>query len=244
VKALAVFLFALGTALATGLGVFPVLFLRGKEQRSMALSGSLAGGFMLGAAVGLFYEGVLRNVLGTLAGGVVGIFFIVGTRRLLSKTRDVHVGDLRGARGMTALLIIGIMTVHSVTEGVAIGVSFAGEQALGVLIAIAIAIHNIPEGVAISLALVPFGESAPKAAGWSIFSSLPQPLMALPAYLAVRTFEPLLPAGLGFAGGAMVWMVMTQLLPESLEAGSARTAFVAMALSMGVMIAIELAIGF
>jgi hypothetical protein len=95
---------------------------------------------------------------------VVGVAFIAMTRALLGQTLDAHIGNLRGARGMTALLVIGIMTVHSLTEGVALGVSFAGEESLGILIAIAISIHNIPEGVAVSLALVPFGESARSAA--------------------------------------------------------------------------------
>lgn len=135
------------------------------------------------------------------------------------------------------------MTVHSLTEGIALGVSFAGEESLGILIAIAIVIHNLPEGVAVSLALVPFGESARNAAGWSIFSSLPQPLMAVPAYLAVRTFEPLLPAGLGFAAGAMTWMVFIQLLPQAFAPGSRRLATAALLTSTALMIGIQLAIG-
>ncbi|NCQ12145.1 MAG: ZIP family metal transporter, partial [Bacteroidetes bacterium] len=53
----------------------------------------------------------------------------------------------------------------------------------------AIAIHNIPEGLAISLVLVPRGVSAIKAMGWSVFSSLPQPIMAIPAFLFILTFK-------------------------------------------------------
>ena len=232
-----------GTALATGLGAIPVMILRFDERRSIALSSALAAGFMLGASVGLVVEGLRQNAARTLVGAIVGIVFILITRRILGEERDVHIGGLRGARGFSALLVIAIMTVHSFTEGVALGVSAAGQESLGILIAIAIAIHNIPEGVAISLALVPYGESAWRAAAWSIFSSLPQPLMAVPAFLAVRTFEPLLPAGLGFAAGAMVWMVATQLLPESLAPESRRLALGALALSTAAMIAIELAIG-
>jgi len=239
-----VFAVALGTALATGLGVIPVMASRMDEKRSIALSSAVAGGFMLGASAALFYEGGQRGIGGTFLGALVGIAFIYVTGRSLENHPDAHIGGLRGARGVTALLVIGVMTVHSLTEGVAVGVSFAGEGSLGVLIAIAIAIHNIPEGVAISLTLVPFGERPRNAAAWSIFSSLPQPLMAVPAYLAVRTFEPLLSAGLGFAGGAMVWMVFTHLLPEALSGEYRSRSIVALVVSTVFMVLLELAIGF
>jgi zinc transporter ZupT len=238
-----VFVVALGTALATGLGVLPVKTLKFDHRRSIALSSAIAAGFMLGASAGLVLEGVRMNPLKTLVGAVLGVAFILLTRTVLGEERDVKIGSLRGSRGFSALIVIGVMTMHSFTEGVALGVSSAGREELGILIAVAIAIHNIPEGVAISLALVPFGESAWRAAGWSIFTSLPQPLMAVPAYLAVRTFEPLLPAGLGFAAGAMVWMVATQLLPESMAPASRKMALVALVSSTAAMVAIELAIG-
>ena len=114
------------------------------------------------------------------------------------------------------------MTVHSAAEGVAVGAAFADGATLGLLIAVAIAVHNIPEGLAISLVLVPRGASVRAAAGWSIFSSLPQPLLAVPAFLFVDTFESILPAALGFAAGAMVWMVIRELLPEALETAPSR----------------------
>jgi zinc transporter ZupT len=121
-----------------------------------------------------------------------------------------------------ALLIVAVMTVHSVAEGVGVGAAFGGGETLGILIAIAIAVHNVPEGLAISLVLVPRGTSVRAAAGWSIFSSLPQPLLAVPAFLFVDTFQGVLPAALGFAAGAMAWMVARELLPEALEQASLR----------------------
>jgi zinc transporter ZupT len=123
---------------------------------------------------------------------------------------------------------------------VGIGVAFGGGEALGVFIAIAIAVHNIPEGLAISLVLVPRGTSVSRAAGWSIFSSLPQPLMAVPAFVFVETFEPFLPVGLGFAAGAMLWLVASALLPEAFREARPAAVAVAVALSAGAMIAFQL----
>lgn len=116
-----VFAVALGTALATGLGVLPVMAVRVNERKSIVLSGALAGGFMLGASAGLVYEGTQRSTAGTLFGALIGVVFIIVSRALLGHTRDAHIGNLRGARGMTALLVIGIMTIHSLTEGRARG---------------------------------------------------------------------------------------------------------------------------
>jgi zinc transporter ZupT len=87
------------------------------------------------------------------------------------------------------------------------------------------AVHNIPEGLAISLVLVPRGVTVWRAALWSIFSSLPQPLLAVPAFVFVEAFGASLPIGLGFAGGAMVWMVLTEVAPGFLRSGRDRLAF-------------------
>jgi ZIP family zinc transporter len=115
------------------------------------------------------------------------------------------------------MLIVVIMTIHSFAEGVAVGVSFGGAATLGLLITIAIAVHNIPEGLAISAVLRPRGVSVARCAAWSVFSSLPQPLMAVPAFLFVEAFRKALPYGIGFAAGAMVFMVLEELLPEAFD---------------------------
>jgi ZIP family zinc transporter len=134
------------------------------------------------------------------------------------------------------------MTVHSFTEGVGLGVSFGGGQALGLFITLAIAVHNVPEGLAISLVLVPRGVGWSRAAAWSVFSSLPQPLMAVPAFVFVEAFRPLLPYGLGFAAGAMVWMVFSELVPDALEEVSSNLVAVVITLSVAAMIAFQVLI--
>jgi zinc transporter ZupT len=212
---------ALATAVATGAGALPFLFARHPDRSWLGVGNSLAAGLMVGASIGLLYEGAERGVARTVVGALAGATVLVLSRWTIGRRNEAHLGALGGLDARRALLIVGVMTVHSFAEGVGVGVAFGGEETLGLLIALAIAIHNIPEGLAISLVLVPRGVSVRGAAGWSIFSSLPQPLMAVPAFLFVEEFTGFLPLGLGFAAGAMVSLVAFDLVPEALESRGA-----------------------
>ena len=235
----AVFLAALLTALATGLGALPFLLASRPGRSWLGTANALAAGAMAGASVGLVWEGWRSSPGRVLLGLVAGAAFIAGSRRLLQRERHPHFGSVGGADAVRMLMIVGVMTIHSFTEGVGVGVSFGGGEELGLVIALAIAIHNVPEGLAISLVLVPRGVSVGRAAAWSVFSSLPQPLMAVPAFLFVETFEPLLAVGLGFAAGAMVWMVAADLVPEAVSVAPARRVALAGVLAAGAMIALQ-----
>src|SRR5919107_1293860 len=216
-----VFLLALLTAVATGIGALPFLFVKGLTRRWLGVSNALASGLMLAASFGLIYEGVAYGLWRALLGVVLGLSFIVLTRTLIQhEEHPVVFAQMGGLDARKALLIVGVMTLHSFTEGVGIGVSFGGGEAFGLFISLALAVHNIPEGLAISLVLVPRGVGWVRAAAWSIFSSLPQPLMAVPAYFFVEVFRPLLPYGLGFAAGGPVWVVFSQVAPDATEGGS------------------------
>jgi zinc transporter ZupT len=179
------------TCLATGLGAAPFLFVRnGMARPWLGVSNAIASGFMLAASVGLLWQGWALGVDRLGLGAAFGAVFIFGFRRLLGDSHDVVLGRLSGADARKAVVIIAVMTVHSATEGVGVGVSYGGGEKLGLLITLAIAIHNIPEGLAISLVLVPRGATVLSAAGWSVFSSVPQPLIAPLAYLFVEQFKP------------------------------------------------------
>ncbi len=233
-----VFAYGLVTALATGLGALPFLSVRAISGRTVGRLNAVASGLMLGASFGLLAEGTRFGGWQTFIGGLVGVLFILATNRYL-RERHVHPGVATGAGGdglRRMVLIVTVMTVHSLAEGVAIGTSFGGGMALATFITVAIAVHNIPEGVAISAVLRSNGVSVPRCAGWSIVSSLPQPVMAVPAFLFVEAFAPALPYGIGFAAGAMVFMVMLEILPEAYGKGSAREVGVIATLSMIAMI--------
>jgi zinc transporter ZupT len=239
VNVVSVFLAAGVTALATGLGALPFLLARHPGRSWLGLANALAAGFMVGASIGLLWEGWSRGLGRTAAGAAAGVCVIALTRRVLGRRPEFHFGAFSRADSNRMLLIVGLMTAHSLPEGVAIGVSFGSDETLGIVIAIAIAIHNIPEGLAISLVLVPRGVSVGQAGAWSIFSSLPQPLMAVPAFLFVEAFEPFLPVGLGFAAGAMLWLVAAELVPEALEVAPARSVILVGLGSATAMIALQ-----
>jgi len=231
-----VFFYALITALATGLGAVPFFFLKKVSRSFLGVSNAAASGLMLAASLSLIYESYHYDIFLAVIGLAAGIAFVILSRKFLDKHHHLKFEHKNFADGRKILLIIAVMTVHSFTEGVGVGVSFGGGEDLGIFITAAIALHNVPEGLAISLVLVPRGTSALKAGLWSIFSSLPQPLMAVPAFLFVEIFEKFLPVGFGFAAGAMIWMVVAELIPDALKDTTPARTGVTIAVSMILML--------
>ncbi len=228
------------TALATGLGALPFLFNRNPSHRWVGLGNAVASGLMIAASLSLVREGAPFGPVRVLVGAIAGVVLVELGRRLLAHGHLPRLASVDGLGARRALLLVGVMTLHSAAEGVGVGVSFAGGETLGLFITAAIAAHNVPEGLAISLVLVPHGSSVPRAAGWSVFSSFPQPLLALPAYLFVTTFQAYLPIGLGLAAGAMLWLVVTDLLPEAFDDASGTAVTVATLLAALGMAALQM----
>ncbi|MFW5717953.1 MAG: ZIP family metal transporter [Spirochaetota bacterium] len=206
---------SLATALATGLGALPLAGGRTFSRKWLGITGGVTAGIMLAASFRLINEGLQVGPYRTIAGTAAGALLIWFVQRFLKQDDEDYFEDMAGG-GRKALLVLGVMTLHSFAEGIGVGVSFGGTAGFGIFIAAAIAVHNIPEGIAISLVMVPKGMPVWKAALYSIFSSLPQPLVAIPAYLFVTAFQPFLPVGLGIAAGAMIWMVVAEILPDAL----------------------------
>ncbi len=239
-----VFFYAMITAVATGLGALPFFLIKNLTRSWLGISNAVASGLMLAASFGLIYEGLDHDLWLTFWGVIIGLGFIILSQKVLDRyNHNFSIKDISKADSTKILLILGIMTLHSFTEGVSVGVSFSGGLDLGIFITTAIAVHNIPEGLAISLVMIPRGTSPFKAMGWSIFSSLPQPLMAVPAFLFVEIFSQYLPMGLGFAGGAMIWMVFAELIPDALEESKTSTVATAVTISIALMIIFQTLIG-
>ncbi|MFC6764766.1 ZIP family metal transporter [Natrinema soli] len=221
------------TALATGLGALPFFFFDSISDSRNVLLWGLASGIMLSASVfGLIGEGLaVGTPLEILTGMGAGVLLVLVARDVLLDS-DIDPRTYEEADFKKLVLILGILTVHSFPEGIAIGVSFAelglegNAQIFGVAVpllaifmTIAISIHNIPEGTAISIPLKSMSVSNWKMVWWAIFSSLPQPIGAVIAFLFVRMARDLLPFGFGFAAGAMIYLVLSEFIPEALDTG-------------------------
>lgn len=234
-----VFLAALVTAVATGLGALPFLLIKTVSRFTISMANAVAGGLMFAASHSLVAEGMAMSPTRVLAGMLIGLAGILMGQRLARDGHQLDIGQIGGLDARKAFLIVAVMTAHSFAEGVGVGVSFGGSGELAAFITAAIAVHNIPEGLAIALVLVPRGVSVATAALWSIFSSLPQPLMAVPSYVFVEAFEPFLPVGFGIAAGAMIWMVFAELIPDANKHAPSSAVGTAVTLAFAAMLAFQ-----
>ncbi len=168
---LLVFVAASITALTTGFGAFPFIFFKDINKSWLGYGNALAAGLMLGASIGLIYEGFLlsdvpNTEFRTTIGLITGVILVIIAHKLLqNRKEDFSIGNIHGANAIKMLMIVGIMTVHSFAEGIGVGVSYGESSTFGVFISVAIAIHNIPEGLAISLILIPRGSNCVRGGG-------------------------------------------------------------------------------
>lgn len=240
-------LFALGclTALACGLGAIPVFALGARVERLQPLLWGLAAGLMtLASVLGLILpaldEGAPAAVIGGLAAGIA---FLLLTRRALAG-RDVHVGRLHGAGVRRSLLVFIVLLVHSLPEGFAIGTAYASERAgLGVFVILAIALQNVPEGTSVAIPMREAGFTATQQFWAAVATSAPQPVGAVIAFALVELIDGLLPASFAFAGGAMLALVVAELLPQAFRPATWRAALAGFTAGAALMLVLSFALG-
>lgn len=233
-------------SLACGLGVLPLAIPRLDPSKHRGVGYGIAGGLMFAASVyNLILPGLRRHtdgwhlldLLPVIGGIILGALFLAVTERYLH-AYESHGTAAQPQRwkawgGRVGLLVFLAMTVHSIPEGVAVGVGYTSDAAvmteavgliktenLGPTLALAVAIHNIPEGLAVAIPLRSAGTSLWRCFWAAVFTSLPQPIAAIPAVLLAWFFVPLMPVLMGFAAGAMIFLVVLELIPEALETES------------------------
>lgn len=233
---------ASATAVATGFGVLPVYWVR-MGRRGLGAMWGLSAGIMGAISVlELLVPTALGEPVPLAVGAVLGVAFVLVATEVLDEVYphehgDVGHGDDDGdgpdhdqgpddptdpdpATGHHApvrlsslsLLMFLVFTVHSAPEGIGIGAALKASAVTGGLVTFAIALHNVPEGTAVAVGLRADGVPLGRAFLTAVVTSLPQPLLAPLVFLVA--VGPFLPGGLGFAGGAMLALVVREVVPE------------------------------
>lgn len=216
----------------TALGASFVFFF--KTMNRVVLDGMLGftGGVMVAASFWSLLAPAIEmsegdgfvKVIPAAVGFLMGAFFIFGLDKILP---HLHL-NFQETEGMkspwqrTTLLVLAI-TLHNIPEGLAVGVLFGGVAAGipeasiagAVTLAIGIGIQNFPEGIAVSMPLRRMGMSRWKSFMYGQSSALVEPIAGVLGAVAVTFFTPLLPYALAFAAGAMIFVVVEEVIPET-----------------------------
>jgi ZIP family zinc transporter len=237
---------AAGAATAVG-GLWLLLVPRPSELVLDMLLGFTAGVMLAATAFSLLVPALdLGTLAEVLAGVGVGGLALVGLDALVPHVhlRFAERGHEASRSRHRAVLLLSALTIHNVPEGLAVGVAFAaGGSDLGVPIALAIGIQNIPEGFAAAAPLLAAGTSRAKAIAVAAATGAVEPPAALAALAAFGVASALLPFGLAFAAGAMLYVVVDELVPESHARGNERAASVALLCGFALMLALDNAFG-
>ncbi|MCX5852234.1 MAG: ZIP family metal transporter [Deltaproteobacteria bacterium] len=212
-------LLSLIAGLATGVGGGIVAMFGTLNMRAFSgLLGFAAGTMTAIATLGLIHQAYTQgNTVVALMGVSVGAAVLFAFDRFLPHKHlplvSVNCTDLRAYR--RGLLLFSAMALHKIPEGLAIGTSYFVQPRLGLLLALAIALHNIPEGIAVAGPFRACGMSRRECIAWATGSGLAEPVGAFVGAIFITLSKSLLPFSLAFAGGAMLYVVSDELIPES-----------------------------
>ncbi|MGP1667247.1 MAG: ZIP family metal transporter, partial [Rhodanobacter sp.] len=219
-------------AAATALGTLPALFASRISQRAQDTMLGFGAGVMLAAsAFSLALPGITAakhyGAGPWLAGVIVSAAILAGGALLLVMDRMIpHEHFIKGQEGgnperiKRAWLFVFAICLHNLPEGLAIGVGFSGtDMTGGIALTVGIAIQDIPEGLVVAIALMATGYARGFSVAVGMASGLVEPIGAVLGALIISSFPWLLPVGLGFAAGAMVFVVSHEIIPESHRQG-------------------------
>ncbi|MBP1758194.1 MAG: family metal transporter [Firmicutes bacterium] len=190
--------------------------------------------------------------LPALVGFLLGIGFLLVLDMLIPHLH-LNAAEPEGPNvgySKSTMLILAV-TLHNIPEGMAVGVVFAGilsgtmdfHMSAALVLALGIAIQNMPEGAVISMPLLGQGYSRRKAFGVGALSGVVEPLGALVTILLTSLVVPALPYILAFAAGAMIYVVVEELIPESQEGKHSNIGTIGMALGFALMMVLDVALG-
>ncbi|MFO7246824.1 MAG: ZIP family metal transporter [Thermaerobacter sp.] len=233
-------------------GALLVLAWRNPSERALDAALGFAAGIMLAASFtslilpGIEHGGVWPVLIGLAAGALVldqADRWVPHVHVLITGRTRPDVAD--GTRKASVLLFIVAITLHNMPEGLAVGVSFgSGDLSSALTLMLAMGIQNIPEGFAVSVAALNAGfHRRFYAAVAGIRAGLVEVPMALLGAWAVHTVESLLPYAMGFAAGAMLFVISDEIIPETHGRGHERAATLGTMLGIMVMLYLDTALG-
>jgi len=246
----------------TALGASLVFFFREIERRVLDAMLGFAAGVMIAAsfwsllapAIELSLGSGLPSFVPPLVGFLAGGAFLWGVDHILP---HLHIGfPIEEAEGLRtqwrrSVLLVLAITLHNIPEGLAVGVAF-GALAAGlpgaslagaVALAIGIGIQNFPEGAAVSVPLRREGLGRLKSFGYGQLSAIVEPAAGVLGAAAVVLARPILPYALGFAAGAMIYVVVEELIPEAQRDQNTHIATFGAMLGFAAMMVLDVALG-
>ncbi|MCR5146094.1 MAG: ZIP family metal transporter [Clostridia bacterium] len=245
----------------TTLGAAMVFFMRNKMNKLIEkLLLGFASGVMIAASIwSLILPAIeMSEEQGKIAWLPATIGFMFGIVFLLvldSVIPHLHLHNKKpeGVKAKlknTTMLVLAV-TLHNIPEGMAVGVTFAGAiignagitMAGAFALAIGIAIQNFPEGAIISMPLKAEGVSKPKAFLLGTLSGIVEPIGAIITILLTKSIVPILPYVLAFAAGAMIYVVVEELIPESQDGEHSNIGTIGVAIGFIVMMILDVALG-
>ena len=226
------------SALATGAGALPILFFRTVTHRWRDILLAFTAGIMMAAAM----ISLIPQALESASFPVVAIGVLTGMAVLTVVESAVPHIDLEHTRiNVTmdgqALLILSAITLHNIPEGLSVGVSYSSEQpGLGGMIAFAIGLQNAPEGFLVALFLINQQVGRFTSFILATLTGAVEVVAAVAGYHLTALVNGLVPFGLSFAAGAMLFIVYKELIPESHGDGHARSATFSFIIGLLVMV--------
>lgn len=247
--------------LGTSLGAACVFFMKKSlgDLVQRALAGFAAGVMVAASVWSLLIPAIEQSegmgafaFLPAFIGFWIGVLFLLALDHLIP---HLHVGsdEAEGPKsklGRTTMMVLAV-TLHNIPEGMAVGVMYAGllsgnmqiTAASALALSIGIAIQNFPEGAIISMPLRAEGESKGKAFLGGVLSGIVEPIGAILTIIAAQFIVPALPYLLSFAAGAMVYVVVEELIPEMSQGRHSNIGTIFFAVGFSIMMMLDVALG-
>jgi ZIP family zinc transporter len=239
-----------GTWLLTALGSVPVLFLREAPRRLMDVLMGFAAGVMVAASCwSLLVPAIARGGVGPAVGGLLvgaAVLYLLDQAlpHLHPEFPDEATREGPPLAWRRSTLLLTAITLHNLPEGLAVGVAFGGGGgAAAVALAIGIGLQNLPEGLAVALPLRREGMNRWKALWYGQLTAVVEPVAALLGAAVVSQVTALLPFAMAFAAGAMLYVVVEELIPETVRAGNIDVATIGFIAGFAVMMALDNLVG-